>query len=84
VFEPERFAPEKEKARHKNVFLPFGAGPRMCIGNNFAMMEIIMVLAKMVYHFDFSLSTGQTIEPEPLITLRPKNGIRLNLGKRQP
>jgi len=81
-FLPERFESELEKARPKNVFLPFGAGPRMCIGNNFAMMEIIMVLAKMVYHFDFSLSPDQKIEPEPLITLRPKNGIQINLRKR--
>lgn len=84
VFMPERFAPEFEKTRPKNVFLPFGAGPRMCIGNNFAMMEIIMVLAKMVHHFDFSLVPGQEIEPQPMITLRPKNGIRLVLKERTP
>jgi cytochrome P450 len=82
-FIPERFAPELEKTRPKNVFLPFGAGPRMCIGNNFAMMEIIMVLAMMVHRFDFSLVPGQTIEPQPMITLRPKNGIRLKLKSRQ-
>ncbi len=79
-FKPERFAPELHKKRDKFTYIPFGAGPRMCIGNNFAIMEITMILAKLFHHFDFELTPGQTIEPDPLVTLRPKYGIKLDIN----
>lgn len=74
-FNPERFTPERVKARPKWHYLPFGAGPRMCIGNHFAMMEIQILLALIVGRFDVQLDPNHAIIPEPLITLRPKHGV---------
>jgi len=79
AFMPERFEAEKMKTYHKNQFMPFGAGPRMCIGNHFAMMEMQLILATMIQRFDFILDETHEIELEPLITLRSKNGIRVKI-----
>ena len=79
VFDPDRFAPEKVKARPKNAYLAFGAGPRMCIGNHFAMMEMQLILASLVQKFDFKLSPNQNVEMSALLTLKPKENIRLQL-----
>lgn len=79
AFMPERFEADKMKNYHKNQFMPFGAGPRMCIGNHFAMMEMQLILATMVQRFDFVLDETHKIELEPLITLRSKNGIRVKI-----
>ncbi len=79
AFIPERFEAEKMKTYHKNQFMPFGAGPRMCIGNHFAMMEMQLILATIIKRFDFTLDENHKIELEPLITLRSKNGIRVNI-----
>lgn len=80
VFDPERFTPENIKQRDKNAYIPFGGGPRMCIGNNFAIMEIVMLLAKLLYHFDLELLNTEPVESEPLITLRPKQAIRMRVN----
>lgn len=74
-FKPERFLTPNEATR--KYYHPFGAGPRMCIGNNFALMEITLILAKMVHAMDFKLVPGQKIVAQPLITLKPKHGIKL-------
>jgi len=79
-FRPERFAPEAEKKRDKFTYIPFGAGPRMCIGNNFAIMEITMLLAKLFHHFDFELMNTKEVKPDPLITLRPAEAIIMKLS----
>ncbi len=79
-FDPERFTKENIKARPSHHYMPFGAGPRFCIGNHFAMMEMQLILSTMVQNFDFELIEGQNIVPEPLITLRPKYGIRLKVS----
>ena len=78
-FDPERFTPENVKARPKNAYLPFGAGPRMCIGNHFAMMEMQLILASLIQKFDFKLIPNQNVEMSALITLKPKKNIRLQL-----
>jgi len=78
-FDPDRFTPERIKARPKNAYLPFGAGPRMCIGNHFAMMEMQLILASLVQKFDFRLVPNQNLEMSALITLKPKENIRLKL-----
>lgn len=78
-FDPERFAPELVKERSRWAYLPFGAGPRMCIGNNFAMMEMQLLLALLVRSFDFSIAPGFVAEKQPLITLKPKHGILMNV-----
>lgn len=79
-FDPDRFAPEKVKARPKSHYMPFGAGPRMCIGNHFAMMEMQLLLAGMIHKFDFDLVKHQKIDTEPLITLRPRYGMKMRVS----
>lgn len=79
-FMPERFAPEKVKSIPKYAYFPFGGGPRMCIGNNFALMEMQIVLATLAQSFDFKLLNNEQVGYDPLITLRPKNGIMMQLG----
>lgn len=80
AFEPERFHPEQKKQRHKYAYIPFGAGQRMCIGNNFAMMEMKVVLVMILQQFQLQLAKeAPEVVPEPLITLRPKNGILMDV-----
>lgn len=71
-FEPERFAPEAEKRLPRSAYIPFGGGPRICIGNHFAMMEGQIILATLGQRLRLDLVPGQRIAPEPLITLRPR------------
>ncbi len=80
-FYPAHFNPELEKERPRLAYMPFGAGPRMCIGNHFALMEMQLLLALLMRNFDFEVVEGQTIEPEPLITLKPKYGILMRVRK---
>ena len=81
-FFPDHFAPEKEKTRPRLAFMPFGAGPRMCIGNHFAYMEMQLLLAMLVRRFDFVLKNKKQVVPEPLITLKPKHGIQMQIRPR--
>lgn len=83
VFRPERFEKAKKKARSNFAYMPFGGGPRLCIGNNFAMMEMQLVIAQMIRQFDMEIVEGQTIRPLPLVTLRPEFGIKMRLTKTQ-
>ncbi len=78
-FDPSRFEPEHAKKRPKLSYMPFGAGPRMCIGNNFAMMEMQMILALLVRKYDFELDKNQKVETNPLVTLKPKVGIKMKV-----
>ncbi|MGA0557409.1 cytochrome P450 [Larkinella sp. VNQ87] len=82
-FDPDHFLPERVKNRPTYAYLPFGGGPRMCIGSNFALMEMQIVLAMLVRAFDFQLVAGDKVQPEPGITLRPKGGLRLRVLPRQ-
>lgn len=74
-FDPERFTPEATATRPRFAYFPFGGGPRLCIGNNFAMIEAQMVLAAVVQRYRLDLVPGQDIAPEPSVTLRPKYGL---------
>ncbi|WP_062056567.1 cytochrome P450 [Aquimarina longa] len=78
-FDPDRFASEVDKKGYSNCYFPFGAGPRMCIGNNFAMYEMIIAISTLIKKYKISTDVDE-IEVEPLITLKPKNAIlRFNL-----
>jgi cytochrome P450 len=79
AFRPERFAPEQADARHRYAFCPFVGGPRQCIGNAFALMEARLVLAVLAQRYRFKLAPGCTAEPHPVLTLRPKDGLRVLL-----
>ena len=78
-FNPDRFAANKKKLIPKMGYLPFGGGPRLCIGNMFAMMEMQLILTGLLQRFDFELMEGQQIEMEALITLRPRYGIKMKI-----
>ena len=87
--EPERFYPDRwsEEAAAKLprfAYFPFGGGPRVCIGAGFAMMEATLLLATIAQRFRMRLAPNQRIEPLASITLRPKNGIRVELAERAP
>jgi cytochrome P450 len=76
-FDPERFAKANEKLHKPFTYLPFGAGPRGCIGGNYAMLQMLMVLSVLLRKYDLQLAPGQTIEARPMVILRPKHGIRM-------
>jgi cytochrome P450 len=76
-FDPERFTKENEKLRPPCTYLPFGAGPRGCIGGNYAMLQILMILGELLRKYDFRLAPGQVIEARPMVILRPRHGIRM-------
>ncbi len=81
-FVPERWTPEFERSLPRHAYMPFGAGPRICIGNHFAMMEGHFLLAALAQRITFELAPGQRIAPEPMITLRPKDGIKMIVRRR--
>jgi cytochrome P450 len=82
TFDPERFEPDAEKLLPRNAYIPFADGPRVCIGNHFAQMEGQLILATLAQRVTLALAPGQHIEPEPLIALRPKGGIRMLVQRR--
>jgi len=81
-FDPERFAPAAVAQRHRFAYLPFGGGPRICIGNGFAMTEAQVVLAAIAQRYRVRLAPGHVVQPIGLITLRPKTGIWVTLEPR--
>ncbi len=76
-FDPERFQPEAKAQRPKFAYFPFGGGARQCIGEAFAWMEGALVLSTLLQKWKFRLMPGQKFEPQSLITLRPKHGVRV-------
>ena len=78
-FDPDRFLTENMKQMHRYAYFPFGGGARQCIGNNFAMMEMQIMLAMLASQFKFSTLPGYVAEIEPLVTLRPKGGMKLEV-----
>jgi cytochrome P450 len=82
-FDPERFTPEAKARRTKFTYFPFGAGFRQCIGESFAWMEGVLLLATLGQKWKLQLVPGHRVEPEPLITLRPKYGMKMRVEARQ-
>lgn len=83
VFRPERFEKNRLAALPKLAYLPFGAGPRACIGKSFATMEARLVLATLARRHRLSLAPRQRVVARPQITLGPKNGIRMKISSRR-
>jgi cytochrome P450 len=74
-FDPERFTPERIAARHKFAYLPFGGGPRLCIGNEFALTEAQIILAMTVQRYRLRYAGAGPIALDPSLTLRPRGGV---------
>ncbi|HWB74581.1 MAG TPA: cytochrome P450 [Nannocystaceae bacterium] len=83
-FDPLRFAPELEEARPRYAYFPFGGGPRQCIGNGFAMMEAQLITAAVLQRFRPWLVPGHPVALDPLITLRPRHGLKMGLSRVAP
>jgi cytochrome P450 len=82
VFQPERWENDLEKRLPRGVFIPFGDGPRICIGKGFALMEAVLLLVTIAQNYQLSLVPDYPIVPQPSITLRPESGIKMVLSKR--
>ena len=81
-FWPERFLPRNSSGRPRGAYIPFGAGPRTCVGLNFAMTEILVVLALLLQRFRFELAVDSAgIKAEPSVTLRPDPGVPVRLHR---
>jgi cytochrome P450 len=81
-FDPERFGPGWEERIPRYAYVPFGGGPRVCIGNGFAMMEARLIVATLARKWRFVLEPGQHVIPVQLVTVQPKNGLRVKLKVR--
>jgi cytochrome P450 len=81
-FDPGRFSAEARAARHKFAYFPFGGGARQCIGESFAWMEGVLVLATLGQRWRPRLAPGQRVEPQVMMTLRPRYGMRMTLEPR--
>ena len=81
-FDPERFSPERSAKRPRYTYLPFGGGPRQCIGINFALYEAKLVLATLMQRYSLELVPSQNLRPRAEITLRPPEGMKMWLRPR--
>jgi cytochrome P450 len=81
-FDPERFSPARAAARPRFAYIPFGAGQRICIGAAFAMTEAILIFATIAQRYRLRLNPRHPVEPQGLITLRPRHGLRMSLERR--
>jgi cytochrome P450 len=82
VFDPGRFCPEAKAGRHRFQYLPFGGGPRLCVGARFATIEALTVLAHWLARWSFAPVPGREVRPSGMVTLRPAGGLPLILASR--
>jgi cytochrome P450 len=81
-FDPERFAPGRREKIPRFGYIPFGAGPRICIGMGFSMQEALVILAAILKRFRLELVPGHPVEPQARLTLRPKHGLKMRVFRR--
>jgi cytochrome P450 len=81
-FDPERFSAEQSAARQRFTYLPFGGGRRICIGAAFSLAEATILLATLARRYRLQLAPGHLVEPQGLITLRPRHGMKMLLSPR--
>jgi cytochrome P450 len=82
LFRPERFLGEAHKELPRFAYFPFGGGPRVCIGQHFAMLELVLVVARLSQSYAFETVDGEAPALQPVITLRPKGSVMLRVRQR--
>lgn len=83
AFDPGRFAPEAKAGRHRFQYIPFGAGPRLCVGARFATIEALTILAHWLADWSFALVPGREVRVSGMVTLRPLDGLPLRIERRE-
>lgn len=83
TFDPRRWTPESRASRARFSYFPFGGGPRQCIGEGFAWMEGVLIIATLAQKWRMRLVSGHPVELQPLVTLRPRYGMRMILERRK-
>lgn len=78
-FRPERFDPERPTDRHRYAYIPFGAGPRFCVGNNLGMMEAVFVVAMIARELRLAGVPAHRVTPEPMLSLRLRGGLPMTV-----
>jgi cytochrome P450 len=78
-FDPERFGPDRPATRPRYAYLPFGAGPRFCVGNNLGMMEAVLVVATLARDLRLRMAPGHRVVPEPMLSLRVRGGLAMTV-----
>src|SRR5262249_39384627 len=81
-FRPQRWSADLASQLPRFAYIPFGGGPRICIGNRFAMMEAVLILATVASRFRLEWQKDRVVAPFPSITLRPKDGIWVRATRR--
>jgi cytochrome P450 len=82
AFLPERWTSERARTMPKFAYFPFGGGPRNCIGAQFGLLEMKLILASIVGRYDFELEPGAAVYPEAGLTLRPMPGVPMRIRRR--
>ena len=83
AFDPSRFLGERRERIDRFAYIPFGAGPRVCIGMPFAIQEAIIILANLLRTFRFGLVAGHPVMPQQRVTLRPRGGMKMHVRRRE-
>ena len=81
-FDPERFSSEQAAQRPRFAYFPFGGGPHLCIGNQFALSEAQLILATILSHYHLQPIPDTVITPDPLLTLRQRGDLQVTLHRR--
>jgi cytochrome P450 len=83
-FDPDRWTPAFKASLPPFAYFPFGGGPRRCIGESFAWMELVLVLSTLAQRWRFELVADHPVVPQPLVTLRAKHGMKMIARRRTP